>query len=57
MDEQVKKYTEKLEQIEAERDNLKGDFYLQLKIEAHLEMLCAMGIDRAKKGKRGGKEV
>jgi hypothetical protein len=48
---------EKIERIESEKDNLKGEYFLQLKIEAHLEMLCAMALESVKKGKRGGKEV
>jgi len=43
-EERIKAYMAKLEQIESEKDNLKADFYLQSKIEAHLEMLCLMGF-------------
>lgn len=60
MEERIKAYMAKLEQIESEKDNLKADFYLQSKIEAHLEMLCLMGfmeiLDSGKK-KHGRKEV
>ena len=44
MEERIKAYMEKLSQIEAEKEHLKGDYYLQSKIEAHLEMLCLLGF-------------
>lgn len=44
MEEKIKGYMEKLERIEAEKDNLKSDYFLQAKIEAHLEMLCLLGF-------------
>lgn len=40
----VKAYREKILELEKEKENLKGDFYLQSKIEAHLELLCALGL-------------
>ena len=43
-EERIKAYMEKLEAIESEKDNLKSDYYLQAKIEAHLEMLCLLGF-------------
>lgn len=43
-EERIRAYMAKLEGIEAEKDNLKGDYYLQAKIEAHLEMLCLLGF-------------
>jgi len=43
-EERIKAYMEKLEAIEFEKDNLKSDYYLQAKIEAHLEMLCLLGF-------------
>jgi hypothetical protein len=44
MEERIKAYMEKLQAIEAEKDNLKSEFFLQSKIEAHLEMLCLLGF-------------
>jgi hypothetical protein len=44
MEERIRAYMEKLEKIEAEREHLKADFFLQSKIEAHLEMLCLLGF-------------
>lgn len=44
IEEKIKAYMAKLEQIDAERENLKSDFYMQSKIEAHLEMLCLLGF-------------
>ena len=44
IEERIKSYMEKLERIEAEKDDLKSDYYLQSKIEAHLEMLCLLGF-------------
>jgi hypothetical protein len=44
MKEQLNAYKEKLKQIDAEREFLKTDLYLQAKIEAHLEMLCLLGF-------------
>ena len=44
MEEKIKAYMEKLQGIDAERENLKGDYFLQAKIEAHLEMLCLLGF-------------
>lgn len=56
MEERIKAYMDKLERIDAERDNLKADFYMQSRIEAHLEMLCLLGfmevLEQTKK-KRG----
>lgn len=43
-EERIKAYMEKLQAIDAEKDNLKADYYLQSKIEAHLEMLCLLGF-------------
>jgi hypothetical protein len=58
IEQRVKSYMEKLEGIDSEKDNLKGDYYLQSRIEAHLEMLCLLGfLDILEKGKRGGKKV
>lgn len=58
IEERVKAYMEKLEGIDSEKDNWKGDYYLQSRIEAHLEMLCLLGfLDILEKGKRGGKKV
>jgi hypothetical protein len=44
IEERIKAYMEKLERIDAEQENLKADFYMQSKIEAHLEMLCLLGF-------------
>jgi hypothetical protein len=44
IEENFKTYLKKLKAIDAEQDNLKGEFYLQSKIEAHLEMLCLLGF-------------
>jgi len=44
IEERIKAYMEKLESIDAERENLKADFYMQSRIEAHLEMLCLLGF-------------
>lgn len=56
MEDKIKAYMDKLERIEVEKDSLKADFYLQSKIEAHLEMLCLLGfmevLEQTKK-KRG----
>ena len=43
-EERIKAYMEKLQKLDAEQDNLKGDYYLQSRIEAHLEMLCLLGF-------------
>jgi hypothetical protein len=43
-EEKIKAYMEKLQKLDAEQDNLKGDYYLQSRIEAHLEMLCLRGF-------------
>lgn len=56
IEERIKAYMEKLERIDAEQENLKADFYMQSRIEAHLEMLCLLGfmevLEQTKK-KRG----
>jgi hypothetical protein len=44
MEDRIKAYMEKLASIDVDKDNLKGDYYLQAKIEAHLEMLCLLGF-------------
>lgn len=44
MEERIKAYMEKVAAIEADKENLKGDYFLQAKIEAHLEMLCLLGF-------------
>ena len=55
LEDRIGAYIEKLEGIEQEKDNLKGDFYLQSKIEAHLEMLCMLtfmdALEKMKKRK------
>ena len=55
IEERVKAYMEKLERIDAERDNLKAEFVMQSRIEAHLEMLCLLGfmevLEQSKKKK------
>lgn len=43
-EERIKAYMDKLQKLDAEQDNLKGDYYLQSRIEAHLEMLCLLGF-------------
>jgi hypothetical protein len=43
-EEKIKAYMEKLKSIDAEQDSLKADYYLQSRIEAHLEMLCLLGF-------------
>jgi len=43
-EEKIKAYMEKLKSIDAEQENLKADFYMQSRIEAHLEMLCLLGF-------------
>lgn len=44
MEEKIRAYMEKIQAIEAAKDDLKADFYMQSKIEAHLEMLCLLGF-------------
>lgn len=44
MEDKVKAYMERLENIESMKEFLKMDTYLQSKIEAHLEMLCLLGF-------------
>jgi hypothetical protein len=44
IEERIKAYMDKLESLDAERDNLKADYYMQARIEAHLEMLCLLGF-------------
>jgi hypothetical protein len=38
------KYKERLQGIEETKEFLKMDVYLQAKIEAHLELLCELGL-------------
>jgi hypothetical protein len=52
-EERIKAYMDKLESLDAERDNLKADYYMQARIEAHLEMLCLLGfMDVLEQGKK-----
>lgn len=44
MEERIKAYMDKVASIEADRENLKSEYFLQAKIEAHLEMLCLLGF-------------
>ena len=44
LEESFKKYQEKIELVESDREHLKTDVFLQAKIEAHLELLCVLGL-------------
>ena len=53
LEESFKKYQEKIELVESDREHLKTDVFLQAKIEAHLELLCVLGLmDQLKKVKK-----
>jgi hypothetical protein len=59
MEEAFNWYKAKLESIEQDRENIKTELYLHAKIEAHLEMICLIGLEmlgRAK-AKNGRKKV
>lgn len=40
----VKNYVEKIQAIDSESETLSAPFLVQRKIEAHLELMCLLGI-------------
>ena len=53
LEESFKIYQDKIKKAEAEINDVKWSVYLQERIEAHLELLCVLGLmDQLKKVKK-----
>ena len=53
LEESFKRYQEKIELTDINKEHLKLDVFLQSKIEAHLELLCVLGLmDQLKRMKK-----
>lgn len=53
LEESFKRYQDKIKKAEAEINDVKWGVYLQERIEAHLELLCVLGLmDQLKRIKK-----